>query len=320
MPNFHPGPHPELHPRLREMLGAVTVDADRCTARVQDAGIEADSLPALRRALANKLYEVFHAGLAWGEGPRPRTLRDQPYERLLAAAVPHGETTLRIPAASLAPHQDPAQLIVTVDGVRTVVPATAALGGAAEGHVTLRYPAARPALSAGFFLVDGSAGRPDGGVTLRLYLHIEDAQAAPDAWGVLLRALEEHEVPYRAKVSSSRLFYPRHDAIVVYLGPRGAGTLTALTAAVAGHPGLGQRTSAFARELAPGLAIAYEPSDGRKGMTRMSFGQHRAHVVAEGLVDQATAGTPHAGSVEASVCRALVRAGARPDAPWLNAA
>lgn len=317
-------PNQALHPRLREALRTVRVDLDTLTAHVRGAPVEADSPGALRHALANRLYEVLHAGLGWGDGPRPRTFRDPVFERLLAARVPHQETVLRVPAGSVAPGPGPEQRITDIDGVRTLVPADVLTPGPpGSDFVTLRYPAARPALSTGFFLVDGSAG-PAGGRVVRCYLSVERAESAPGIWAHVLGLLEDRSVPYRAKVSSSPMLYPRHDAIVVYLDateaaePAGAAPED-LAAAATGLPGLGRTTSVFVRELAPGVGTAAEPADPRPGAGRMSFGQHRAHAVAEGVLEYAQAsGSDSAPDVETAVCRALVRAGVRPEAPWRN--
>jgi hypothetical protein len=187
-----------------------------------------------------------------------------------------------------------------------------------RGTVALRYPAARPALSAGFFLVDGSAGRLAGDRVVRCYLHVEDAGAAPAIWARVLRVLEDRAVRYRAKVSSSPMLYPRRDAIVVYLDEADA-VSAELAAAAEGLPGLGRTTSVFVRELAPGVGLAVEPSDPRPRMGHMSFGQHRSYAVAEGLLEHARASASGAApDVETAVCRALIRAGVRPDAPWQN--
>ncbi|WP_405900031.1 T3SS effector HopA1 family protein [Streptomyces sp. NBC_00727] len=306
-----------LHPRLRAAVDLVDMGSDGRTAHVRGTPVEADTRAALRHALANRLYEVFHAGLERDDGPRPRTLRDPGCEALLADGVPHREARLRVPADSIARSEDPEYCVVPLDGVRTLIPlASVDEGVSSDGTRVVRYPAARPALSAGFYLVDGSAGRPDDHEAItRFYLHVANAHAAPALWSGLLEHLEGRGLRYRAKVSSSRLFYPRRDAIVVYLRTVDAAGAD-LVEATAGRPGLGRRTSVFAQELAPGLATACEPSDTRKGMAQMSFGQHRAHALADGLLEHAGAG--RGGSVEEAVCHALNRAGVRPDAPWLN--
>lgn len=312
-------PNQTLHPRLSEALHAVEVDQERRTAHVHGVLVEADSSGALRHALANKLYEVLHAGLDWGNGPRPRTLRDAAFERLLTAAVPHQETALRIPAESVTSSTDPGQRIVSIDEVRTLVPLDAlSFAGVNSEAVTLRYPATRPALSAGFFLVDGSAGRLTGSSVVRCYVNVEDAESAPGIWARVLQVLEDRSVRYRAKVSSSPMLYPRRDAIVVYLDAADIAAVD-LAAITTGLPGLGRSTSVFVRELALGLGIAAEPSDPRPGMDRMSFGQHRSYALADGVLAYAQApGSTDTPDVETAVSHALIRANVRPNAPWQN--
>ncbi|UNO41786.1 T3SS effector HopA1 family protein [Streptomyces sp. MST-110588] len=310
-----------LHWRLSAELDTAEVDLTRLTARIRDRTVDADTVHDLQHALANALYEVLHTGLDISGAPRLRTLRDPSYERLLADAVPHRDTTFAVPYAAVAESgDDPSHRIVTLEGVRTLVPAASVTASAGEGRAVVHYPCARPALSAGFFLVDGSAGRPDEvNSIVRLYIHLKDARTAPPLWRDLLHGLEARTVRYRAKISSSPLLYPRRDAAVVYLSTAEAGHTVAqdLAAGLAGRPGLGRSTSVFAREIVPGLAVAEEPDDPRTGQAHLSFGLHRAHAVAQGLIDHAR--SPRDSDVRTVVCAALARAHIRPDAPWRNA-
>ncbi|MEU8652755.1 T3SS effector HopA1 family protein [Streptomyces sp. NPDC048737] len=298
------------------------MDPERCTARVHDTVVEADTLPRLRQALGDRLYEVLHAGMDLGHKLRPRTLGDPPFQRLLAEAVPHGTTVLEIPADRLGDPTGDDERRATLDGVRVLVPAGAvdeeavAPDGTGAVRAVLRLPAGRPSLSPGFYLVDGSAGRPRGSDLVRHYVHIQEAEEAPAVWNRVLTALEDSGVSYRAKVASSRLLYSRRDALVVYMDAHDVPRVD--LAAVADRlPGIGEATSVFAARVAPGVATACEPSDPRPGMARLSFGQHRARAVADGLVEHAQ--NPTGGTAEEAVCRCLAAAGARPDAPWRNA-
>jgi hypothetical protein len=83
--------------------------------------------------------------------------------------------------------------------------------------------------------------------------------------------------------------YPRRDALVVYLEDEDAPLATGLAEEVTGLPGVGTDTSVFAHEVAPGVALAWEPADNRPGRPGKSFGQHRAAAVAEGLLRYAHA-------------------------------
>jgi hypothetical protein len=179
----------------------------------------------------------------------------------------------------------------------------------------IRADAIRPALSPGFFLCDGSAGTVLGaGPILRLYTHLADPSFTPAAWSAALTALEEREVPYRAKAFSNPAGYPRRDALVIYLEEAGWPALPSLIETISALPGLVDDTSAFARRVGPGLAIAWDPADDRTGMRRLSFGEHRARVIAQGLIASAAEGTPRAAAVHA----ALETAGIDPVAPFRN--
>lgn len=220
-------------------------------------------------------------------------------------------------------------VVVEHHGVRLCVPRSAVTGPdlAPGASVLVDVPAVRPWLSPGFLLVHGSPGaaRHGGAGLVRVYVHLTRPEAAAPVWREVLGALEALGVPYQAKVLSHRRHYPRRDALVVYLGDAHADAADTVADAVercrggaagAEDAGIGVETSVFAARLAPGVAVAREPADPRPGRRGMSFGQHRAAAVAEGLLAHARA--PEAGSREATVRVALLRAGIRPSAPERN--
>ncbi|HWM38613.1 MAG TPA: T3SS effector HopA1 family protein, partial [Streptomyces sp.] len=85
---------------------------------------------------------------------------------------------------------------------------------------------------------------------------------------------------------------------------------------VSGVPGLVPSVSPFARELAPGVCTGWEPEDPRPGQAGLSFGQHRALALAEGLL--AVRGRPAGAERHASVAEALTAAGIDPLEPSRN--
>jgi len=299
--------------RLREALDAVLVEPGGLQATVGERELEADTPRELRQTLANTLYDVLHAGRPEDNGEQPRTLREPALEAQLAAATPQADTL--VGAVLVAEEDDGA--IVELDGVRVKVPTPALTQRGAPGEpAQLRLGAARPALSPGFFLADGSRGtRSRTGATRRVYVHLRTPAAAAPAWGAVLGRLEALGLPYRAKVSSSSRLFPRRDGLVVYLGPDAWHAAEELTGVVAGLQGAGTEVSAFADPLAPGLATAWEPEDPRPGRAGLSFGQHRALAVAEGLVAHARGEAP---SREAGVAEALTAANVDPAQPGRN--
>ncbi|MCQ9129557.1 T3SS effector HopA1 family protein [Streptomyces hilarionis] len=307
-------------PGLAEITEVTTVHADSLRARVAGAEIRADTLRALRERLADTLYRTLHQGAA-DTTAHPRDLSDDAFAAGLRSAIPH--SACRVPARSAVDAtEDDDETTVVVQGVRVRVPRAlvhpAPHGDAAVGaDVTVELPPWRPALSPGFLAVLGTRQPPgQASPVLRVYLHIARAEAARTVWGTALRLLEDLQVPYQAKALAHPARYPRKDAMVVYLG---GGTDTALRALVdmaarADAGDLAGPVSPFARGIAPGVAIAWEPRTDSGAVRRPSFGQHRARAYADGLVDHSLHGTPLAQSVS----RALRAAGADPDRPYRN--
>jgi len=281
---------PVLTARLTEALGSVRVADDLMSARVGGRHITAETPRELQRQLAVAMYEELHAGMAEREpGTVPFHLQDPRLEEQLAAAVPH-RTTTRTAVVRAVPAEGDSRILLEREGVRVWAPRADVRddGPYALGQrVSVTVTAVRPALSPGFFLVDGSrAAAPGFGELLRVYVHLTDADAAVGAWGKTLGLLEEQGAHYRAKVLSARSLYPRRDALVVYLRQESWSLAHDLAGALRGLPGRGDDVSLFARPLAPGVAVAQEPADRRPGMRGLSFGQHRAGVLAQVLIEQ----------------------------------
>ncbi|MEU2049749.1 T3SS effector HopA1 family protein, partial [Streptomyces albidoflavus] len=181
--------------------------------------------------------------------------------------------------------------VVEIDGLRVGVPDSVTLretgrtaGDTGHPVMLLNLPAARPLVSPGFFLVDSGTGRTGSGDLLRLYLRVADADAAPELWHGVLSALESRSVTYRAKIISNPSSLPRNDGMVVYLGSGSWDAVDAVTESALAI-GLPEGPApAFAHVVAPGVTAAWEPKDVRTGMGGLSFGEHRAHVVARAFV------------------------------------
>ncbi|MFD6887128.1 T3SS effector HopA1 family protein [Streptomyces sp. NPDC059957] len=323
-----------LSAALRSAVGGISVAEDGMSATVDGQELSADDPRALESLLAGALYETWHAGRREGAENLPRQLRDAEFEQALGGAVPHGHTSVGV-LVHAAPERSAAgvtEAVVQRDGVRIRIAiaresvegvagetADATFGTAVDwvpgDRIALRVPAARPALSPGFFLVDGSTpGSGSGGATVRLYVHLTDSRSAVSVWGRVLSHLEERKVPYRAKVLSSRLLYPRRDALVVYLDEDARAAVTGLAEAIAGSPGVGEETSVFTHRLGPGVALAWEPEDRRQPMQGLSFGQHRASAVAKAVLDSRKSGN----SVERELLSQFAEADIDPADPARN--
>ncbi|WP_331721260.1 T3SS effector HopA1 family protein [Streptomyces sp. NBC_00212] len=280
-----------IAPALAQALDAVTVASDGLSATVGDHTVEAPNEGVLVQKLGATLYQIVHAGRREATMPsRPRTLRDRDLDRLFTEAMPH-RTTLT--EAVVHPSTDDGTFIAEINGLRVQLAESdqdRPLPPARPALATLALPAARPALSPGFFLTDGSRGIGRKTQMLRVYFHLTDPGTAPTVWATVLGYLEGEQLPYRAKISSNLDLYPRQDALVVYLGPQSWHAARGLAGAVAGMPGLGATTSALLHRIGSGVGTAWEPEDPRPGRRGLSFGEHRTGVLAEALVQDAIRG------------------------------
>ncbi|GAA2816781.1 T3SS effector HopA1 family protein [Crossiella cryophila] len=305
----------ELADRLVAALAGIRIDAEEHFAVLGARELHADTGKDLARALALACYEVLHVGWALPHAGSPRSRRDRGFEQRLAAAVPHRETPVSVTFLDLDPATE--RVLVRRDGVRVWLPANVI--GADFEHIpdsplVLRCDPARPAVSPGFFLVDGSRPPVTSGPLLRVYLHLRSAESTPEIWSIVLNTLHAGDIAYRAKVISDQAAFPRRDGLVVYLGEGDWQAADLIATAVRGHPGLGADVSMFASALGAGVATAWEPVDTHPGMRGLSFGQHRAHVLATALLAAAQDGE----SPESAVCQAFRQARIDPRDPARN--
>jgi hypothetical protein len=278
-------------------------------------------LPSLRRQLAVAIYDELHAGRQPLDVPPGWSLRDPEVEVRLRDALPHHETARDVRVLDVGPER----ALVRLDGVRVWVARTAIAarqGPVRAGAVaTVLIPASRPALSPGFFLADGTRPCSRGEPVVRVYVHLITAEAAHRVWGAVHGLLAELGIGYRAKVVSWSAMLPRRDGFVVYLAERDREVAGRIAAVARQVPGVGPMSSVFAEPLAPGVAIAWEPTDPRPAMAGMSFGEHRATALADGLVhyaERCADGAP--ACVYDSVRRAFTQAGIDPGNPARNLA
>ncbi|HEY2060459.1 MAG TPA: T3SS effector HopA1 family protein [Amycolatopsis sp.] len=262
---------------LLDAVREVEVDLERNFAVVAGQELHAASRPELRAKLAGALYDHFHVGRTTST-PEPPGFRTA-----LTAAVPHESTSARGRVLSRAA----GEAIVEIEGVRVRVPDSLITPGIEEETASIELGCVRPNLAPDFLLVDGSAGHglTEADHTLRVYAHLLEPETATAGWHEILVFLEENRIPFRAKIS---LRLPRRDALVLYLG-REAWPFTADIAGVlARRSGLGNAVSAYARQLADGVAAAWDPVDPRPEFRGLSFGEHRSHVLADALLSPGT--------------------------------
>lgn len=307
----------KLSDRLRKALDALEIDQESHTVTVGDEPVSHDTPLRLRQELSGTLYRHWHAGI--GKRTEERDLRrDYRFEDLLREATPHrtSKTTAVIKSAALGGPMG-RHVLFDIGRVRLQIPEHEAPQPlpAIGTKTTLDLPAIRPALSPGFFLVNGSAGGPLGSADiLRVYFHIDESSMAPSVWHSVISHLETEQATYRAKVLAKASGYPRRDAIVLYLSDESWGVVGGVVDSVQHLPGLNPEYSVLCGEVADGVAFAWDPKDRRIGWDRMSYGQHRTAVIAGAISEHVFENA----DLYSAVASALVEADVDPEAPQRN--
>jgi hypothetical protein len=113
---------------------------------------------------------------------------------------------------------------------------------------------------------------------VRFYWNVE-AAGAPLLTRLITQALNRFQVPFRLKCLTNRAHYYRIDSAVVFVTKRHYRVTAELLLEVYRdmRGALGDDTPLFAKQLAPGLALAEDPGYGD------SFGTSRCRLLAEGL-------------------------------------
>ncbi|MBM7167702.1 hypothetical protein JQK87_04625 [Streptomyces sp. G44] len=306
--------HLKLNGRVAALIDQVHVAPGGLKAETAGEVYEADTYQALSRKLATTLYQTLHTGRDKPLDASMRTWREPAFDAALDEAT--GPRTSPVSGRVLATGED--HLVVDLDGLRVRVPSSAATLQSPD-RAEVRVPSARPALSPGFFLATSSVPQTThGSTTLRLYAHLDNPDAAPEVWRTLVALLEDARIPWRAKISSSRLLYPRNDAVVVYLPRPGWRKARAIAQSLQDTGLLAAGTSPFTRPITDSVSCAFEPDDQRPSRQELSFGQHRTQVFAEALVKHAA--LPHAEqeSVQELIVTAFIDAGIDPSEPARN--
>lgn len=289
-----PGPtHPrhqttttELATELTAIVGTISIDTTLTSGRVVGQDVEAEDPRAFRHLLARQIYTTLHAGIV-GQPPRPTSLSrrgDRDIQHAIDQATSLCPTRdQRITHWSPAPGLDHRPgAIALIDQLRVFVPQDRYRTDD-DGSLLVRRNTVAHRLSVGFSFFTSPAGSGESdGELLRLYRHATTPEELLTVWRRIVAWTVATNCPLRMKMLSERAFYPRNDAMVVYLPPQAWEHRHDLAAIMAsGDPNA--RISPFVSPLAPGVGWAWEPQDPTPGASSKSFGEHRSAALAEGL-------------------------------------
>ncbi|MFW0872914.1 T3SS effector HopA1 family protein [Rhodococcoides corynebacterioides] len=284
-----------------DVLDSIEVDTRSLTASVAGDPVTADDVRQLETELGRRLYERLHVRWPVGRDSLARVDRDLGAESRIAAAVPDVPVPVRVRDV----RREGGDVTATMFGARVV------LDDVPTGDTVL-LPSGWPALSPGFHLVfgparPGAAGR-EADALWRVYLAAETFEDGLTVFGDAVAYLRANVSAWQAKMASSPAWYPRTDAVTVYLGHDERHHADALADAVSSDARW-HRTSAFVATLRPGVGLAQEPDDPDRTRRSLSYGQHRATVLARLALD---------GLGADAVPAALTAAGVDPIEFWRN--
>jgi hypothetical protein len=169
-------------------------------------------------------------------------------------------------------------------------------------EVSVILPPCRRYAVLGWYMAVGNEGPPhksDESTMVRIYFTPAGPEAAPEVMRVVTTAANHRRIPFSFKMANDPTAYVRRDAGVLYLREsdwlRHQAVIPEIHTQLA--DGLRDDRPCFVKPLLPGISFAVEPQlRGR----RVSFGENRCALVAEGLVDAHARGvTDLEGRVEA---------------------
>lgn len=309
---------------IRTALAAIDLEPNGLSGRVAGREVEAATRRELENHITVALYDVLHAGQEMNLAQHPSRLRDQEFESRLYDCVRAHTTsvtgTVCEPAIAARAHEG--AILVDRQGVRIwLSPGAVVAVNGYDGDLVAGTPvrfdvaSARPALSPGFFVYDSPRVLDLSGPALRLYIHVTNPNDAVTVWRNVSERARATGIDFRMKVLSSPSLYPRRDAVVVYASVTDVQVLADIARSLDQVTGIGGETSLFAYRLGPGRSLACEPADPDPLRAGLSFGQHRAAVIANAILSARAEGI----DTETVVVQKMREANVDPERPHLNA-
>jgi hypothetical protein len=298
------------------------VPAGDLPAHTESAMSPADARAYLLYQLQTRLYGDFYtqgeAKPSLSDGHVMPPLGPSPFVQALSEAN-HGTGSLESGWTIVA--EDADRLVVERGGLRlwSQPSGVAAANGAPlqpGAAVAVLMPKELLRLSPGYYMALGNRELPtDGsGTIVRFYWDLR-SEGAVGLVELLTRSLNDAGHAFRLKVVSDPASYTRCDAGVLYTLASEYEAVAEIVARIYGDvaPVLNAATPAFAKTLAPGLALAEDPSGGME-----SFGQNRCQLLAEAMIEAAERGLQSLPERLEVVAERFRAAGLDLDQPYLN--
>ena len=209
-------------------------------------------------------------------------------------------------------------LIVHIERTSHLQPtqATATVGDS----VAIRMP--RNLVQNGFYVAVGNAGWENCSNldvrTVRIYFNLSP-DGAIAIMSAIARQLNKVGIPFTFKALYNPSSYGRYDSAVLYFERSNYEVVRQVVEKVyaENHSHFYAKVPLFTKLLAPGLALAEEPS--RKFAAKESFGMNRCQIVANGLLEARAKGEDSAESRMESILQQFSQLGIDYSKPYLNA-
>ncbi|PCC29057.1 hypothetical protein CQ010_10900 [Arthrobacter sp. MYb211] len=270
------------------MADHVRVDLAANTARIGSTSLSAGSRSELRSQLSAATYTHLHI-----RNPLIENMPTTGYQDLadeLIADIPHRSIWQQSgsPARQTVDVQGLKHHVVTLGGVKVLVPHHDVSRLDPSSEAAVRTPSWRTRTTPGYVLALGASGIDAEQVTARIYVTCDSAAQALELWPIVLDVLAKSAGGYQAKALSSSLAYPRSDAMVLYVPDTAVQEIAdRLTAATARISAPHTEHSIFTQRLSPRFSQAGESADPRPSHRGLSFGQHRSRVLTDALLTAA---------------------------------
>lgn len=275
-----------------QIIEAIEIDLDACTASVEGHAVKASSLSELRAELTSAIYLKLHTRYTGDSAEVLAPKKHMDLAEKIIAEIPH-RTVLQ--ATSEVGGQmsvnGVAHRSVQLNGVKVLAPTEDTMLDHTGQIVGVRMPSWRERTTPGYVLALGQHPIRDPQGLARFYIACDRAANALLLWPELLQRLDATGAGYHAKTLADSALFPRGDAVVVYTSQADTEIVAAaVLEALAQVPEKDLPVSLFARPLAPSVALAEEPIDARPSYAGLSFGQHRSRVLAEALIQAKRSG------------------------------
>lgn len=184
-------------------------------------------------------------------------------------------------------------------------------------NVAIRWPAGRPFLSLGYYMAfSNHPYKNNPSNTIRFYFNIQ-SHIATSLMSEVTRCLNEERVGFQFKICHDPQYYVRWDTAVLYFKREDYTVCRNVISTIYEklQNGFCPQTPLFTKFLAPGLALAEEPSQAQAGE---SFGTHRCGLVAEGLLTAYEASQSDIESKIKYIIKSFSKEGVTVEYPYLN--